>query len=112
MELSLIISIIWLHLFTSVCEARTTFVGQTLAREWQQERGSRTAKSVQTIDESVANPSEGDEEEEFLDEHGSPELRQKASMIVGVFFVPGILLLYVFCRYVPDKIIDACQTKM
>ena len=111
MELHLIISIIWLHLFTSICESRTTFVGQTLAREWEQEHGSRTAKSVPTIEESVANPSE-DDEEVFEDEHGSPELRQKASMIVGVFFVPGILLLYVFCRYVPDKIIDACQTKM
>ena len=34
------------------------------------------------------------------DNHGA--LSKKASMIVGVGFIPGIILLYVGCRYVPE----------
>ena len=29
-------------------------------------------------------------------------LGRRASIIVGVGFIPGILLLFIFCRYVPD----------
>ena len=61
-----------------------------------------TEESVTTTEESVTTT----EQAEFVD-HGSPELKLKASLYVGVFFVPGMLILYVFCRYVPDKIIDA-----
>lgn len=36
----------------------------------------------------------------LVDDHG--DLSKEASLIVGVGFIPGILLLFIFCRYVPD----------
>ena len=32
-------------------------------------------------------------------------LHQKASLIIGVIFVPSLLAIYLCCRYVPDKIL-------
>ena len=33
-------------------------------------------------------------------------IQEKASLIVFVAFLPGLLFAYVCCRYVPDKILD------
>ena len=50
-------------------------------------------------------PDNGEGVDEFYDER----LTEKASMFVGVMFVPGMIALYIFCRYIPGKVIDACN---
>ena len=36
------------------------------------------------------------------------KLRKKASMVVGVIFVPSLLGVYLFCRYGAEYFVDFC----
>ena len=64
---------------------------------------------VQKEKSSIGNGDKDDEGDKCGD--GEPShvegalLHQRASLIVGVLFVPGLVMIYVFCRYVPDKIL-------
>ena len=74
-----------------------------------------TAGSPMNTTSEDGKEEDAEDEDEGQDEDGDEEgiqyskeevvLHQKASLIVGAIFVPGLILIYLCCRFIPDKIL-------
>ena len=88
---------------TSTSKPTTTFVISTTKNTTKDENDNENDNENDTESDDENDETENEDGEPYSEEEVA--LHEKASLIVGAIFVPGLLALYLCCRYVPDKVL-------